>query len=127
MMARSEQSKSPGRFSMALTFQRSLELAGVFSKVQPRLERLHLVEKPKPKRHLRRKVILVASTIAVGALVAGVVRRRRSCWKDGAAGNEVDRQTTSPEQNRLDAEPDAEDKVTDAEFEAQKEEILQGI
>ena len=112
---------------MAITFQRSPELAGVLSKVRPQVERLHLVEKPTPKRHLRRKVILVGSTIAIGALVAGVVCGRRSCWKDAAAGNEDDRQTSSPEQYPLEAEPDGADTATDAEFEAQKEEILQGI
>jgi len=35
------------RFLMALTLQRKLELAGDVSRVQPLLQRLHIVEKPK--------------------------------------------------------------------------------
>jgi hypothetical protein len=101
---------------MALTFQRTLELAGVLSKVQPQLQRLHLVEKPKPKkRHLLRNVVLVGSTIAAGAVVAGVVCRRRGCCKGAAAGNGGDAQASSPEQNTPDAEPDREGPATDAD------------
>jgi hypothetical protein len=113
MMVRAGKSKCPGRFSMALTFQRTLELAGTLSKVRPQLERLHLVEKPQPKkRHLRRNVVLVGGTIAVGALVAGVVWRRRGCRNGAAAGNGGDGQA---EQKPPDAEPDSEGLTAEAD------------
>ena len=45
------------RLSVALTLQRKLELAGDLAKVQPLLQRLHLMEKPKKRfggrRHSR--------------------------------------------------------------------------
>ena len=63
---------------MALTLQRKLELAGDLSKVQPLLQRLHVLRKPKPKqRHLVRNVILVSTAIGVSAVVLGAVLRRR--------------------------------------------------
>ena len=71
---------------MALTFQRKLELAGDLSKLQPLLQRLHIVEKPK-KRHRVRIVIFVSSTIAAGAVVAVVVCRRRGNCCGAVAGN----------------------------------------
>ena len=43
---------------MALTLQRKLELAGALSKVQPQLQRLHLLPEPK-KRHRKRNAILI--------------------------------------------------------------------
>ena len=52
---------------MALSLQRKLELAGELSKVQPPLQRLHLLEKPK-RRHRVRNVILVSSAIGAGAV-----------------------------------------------------------
>ena len=51
---------------MALTVQRKLELAGDLARVQPLLQRLHLVEKPK-KRFGGRNVILVSGVIAAVA------------------------------------------------------------
>jgi hypothetical protein len=71
---------------MALTLQRKLELAGDLSKVQPLLQRLHIVEKPK-KRHRLRNVVLVGSTIAAGTVIAVVVCRRRGCCKGAVAAN----------------------------------------
>jgi hypothetical protein len=72
---------------MALTLQRKLELAGDLSKVQPLLQRLHLVEKPK-KRHRVRNVMLAIGAIGAGAVVAVVAsRRRRGCHNDAVAGS----------------------------------------
>jgi hypothetical protein len=100
---------------MALTFQRTLELSGVLSKVKPQLERLHLVEKSK-KRHLLRNVVLVGSTIAAGAVVAVVVCRRRGCCNGAAAGNGGDAQASSPEQDTPPTpSPDSEGPATDAD------------
>ena len=61
---------------MALTLQNKLELAGELAKVQPLLQRLHIVEKPK-KRYGVRNVVLVSSVIAAVAVVVAVLRRRR--------------------------------------------------
>ena len=54
---------------MALSLQKKLELAGDLAKVQPLLQRLHLVEKPK-QRHRLRNVILVGALIGAVAAVA---------------------------------------------------------
>ncbi len=92
---------------MALTLQRKLELAGALSKLQPQLRRLHIVEQPKPKkRHLPRTVILVGSAIAAGAVVAGVVCRRRGGCHRAVAASGGDAQASSPEQDTPDAAPD---------------------
>lgn len=75
---------------MALTLQRKLELAGDLAKVRPMLQRLHLVEKPKERHHVR-NVILVSSAIGAGALIVVTVLRRRG-RNDGAGlrnGDEV--------------------------------------
>jgi hypothetical protein len=63
---------------LALTIQKKLELAGDLAKVQPLLQRLHLVEKPK-KRFGGRTVILVSGVVgAIAIALAAVsVRRRR--------------------------------------------------
>lgn len=61
---------------MAITLQRKLELAGALSRVQPELQRLHLLPRPR-KRNRLRNVVLVASVIAAGAAVAVVVLRHR--------------------------------------------------
>ncbi len=90
---------------MALTLQRKLELAGALSKVQPLLQRLHILEKPK---HRRRNRILVVSTIAAGAVVAAVAYRRRGCRADTVAAS-GDPQAGSPEQT----EPGREGSVPD--------------
>jgi hypothetical protein len=87
---------------MALTLQRKLELAGALSKVQPQLQRLHLVEKPK-KRHLVRNAILVGSAIAACAVVAVAVCRRRGCCSGAVVASRGDAQAGSPEQNAPDA------------------------
>ena len=42
---------------MALTLQKKLELAGALSKVQPQLQRLHLLPEPK-KSHRKRNILL---------------------------------------------------------------------
>jgi len=61
---------------MALTLQRKLELAGDLSKVQPLLQRLHLMEKPR-KRHRVRNVILVGAALGGVAVVLVSLRRGR--------------------------------------------------
>ena len=61
---------------MALTVQWKLELAGDLAKVQPLLQRLHLVEKPK-KRFGGRNVVLVISAIGAVTVVAVLWRRAR--------------------------------------------------
>jgi hypothetical protein len=76
---------------MAFTLQRKLELAGILSQVQPQLQRLHIVEKPK-ERHLLRNVALVGSAIAAGAIVAVVVFRSRRCRDRAVAGAGADAQ-----------------------------------
>ena len=71
---------------MALTLQRKLELAGDLAKVQPLLQRLRIVEKPKQRHHVR-NVILVSSAISALAVVVFVVRGRRGCDNGAAADN----------------------------------------
>ena len=74
---------------MALSLQKKLELAGDLAKVQPLLQRLHLVEQPKP-RHRLRNVLLVGALIGAIAAVALAMSSRR-CRPGGAAvGNEGD-------------------------------------
>jgi hypothetical protein len=68
---------------MALSLQKKLELAGDLAKVQPLLQRLHLVEKPK-QRHRVRKVILVSSAISAVVILVAVARGRRACRADKA-------------------------------------------
>ena len=80
---------------MALTLQRKLELAGDLAKVQPMLQRLHLVEKPK-KRHRVRNVMVVTSAIGAGAVVAVVLCSRRCCRNGDVAGNGGYEQASSP-------------------------------
>jgi hypothetical protein len=104
----------PGRFQMALTLQKKLELAGALSKVQPQLQRLHIVEKPK-QRHVLRNVILIGSTIAVGAVVAVAVCRRRACCGGAVAGNAGDAKASSPEQGTPEAEPHWDGPAIDAD------------
>ena len=61
---------------MALTLQRKLELAGDLAKVQPALQRLHIVA-PK-KRFGGFKVVIVVSVVgAVALAVAAVAVRKR--------------------------------------------------
>ena len=71
---------------MALTLQRKLELAGDLSRVQPLLRRLHVVEKPKQRHHVR-NVILASSVIAAGVAVLVVGGHRLGCKKDAAVLN----------------------------------------
>ena len=81
---------------MALTLQKKLELAGDLAKVQPLLQRLHVVEKPK-KRFGGRNVILVMSAIgAVALALAAVAIRSRLRGPDGAVAGEADVQAESP-------------------------------
>ena len=80
---------------MALTLQKKLELAGDLAKVQPLLQRLHLVEKPK-QRHRVRKVILVTSAIGAVAVVVIAMRRSRCCRNGDVAGNGGFEQASSP-------------------------------
>ena len=123
---------------MALTLQSELE-----SKMQPRLQRLQIVEKrrkhhhlrsavfvgsmigawlqrlrivEKPKkRHLLRNAVVVGSTIGAAALVAVVVWRRRGTHSAAAAGDREDAQAGSPEQTTPDVGPDWEGPATDAD------------
>lgn len=73
---------------MALTLQRKLELAGDLAKVQPLLQRLRIVEKPK-ERHGVRNVILASSVIGAVVLAAVAVLRRRARL-DAASADEGD-------------------------------------
>lgn len=97
---------------MALTLQSGLELAGGLPKVQPQLQRLHIVEKPK-KRHVLRNAVFVGSTIAGGAFVAVFVCRRRGWCSGAVAGDEGDAQASVPEQEPSDVAPDWEGQATD--------------
>lgn len=83
---------------MAFTLQRKLELAGALSKVQPELQRLHLLRKRKKKHRLRNVILAGSGAIAVGAIVAVVVFRRRGCCNDAVAGNGGEAQFSPPEQ-----------------------------
>lgn len=65
-------------YSVGLSLQRKLELAGELAKVQPLLLRLHLIEKPKKRRPVRR-LILAGSVIAVGTVLAAAVFGRQRC------------------------------------------------
>jgi hypothetical protein len=71
---------------MALTLQRKLELAGDLSKVQPLLQKLHILEKPK-KRNRVRNLILVSSAIGAGTVAVVVVHRRRGHHHGAVDGN----------------------------------------
>ncbi len=68
---------------MGLSLQKKLELAGALSKVQPELQRLHLVRKPKKRRGLRTAVIATCA-FAVGTAVAAVIVLRRRALQDDA-------------------------------------------
>ena len=83
---------------MALSLQKKLELAGDLAKVQPLLQRLHLMEKPKP-RHRLRNAILVGALIGAVAAVAVAMSSRR-CRPGGTmVADDVDAQadTTAEE------------------------------
>jgi hypothetical protein len=71
-------------YSVGLSLQRKLELAGELAKVQPLLLRLHLIEKPK-KRNPVRTLIVVGSVIALVAVVATVVFGRKRSRPSGPA------------------------------------------
>ena len=90
---------------MALSLQKKLELAGDLAKVQPLLQRLHLVEKPKP-RHRVRNVILVSSAISAVAILVAVARGRRACRADKAGVAEsFSEQAGFPSPEALPTEP----------------------
>jgi hypothetical protein len=100
-----------GRFVVALTFRRRLELAWFLSKVESHLQRLHLLKKP--KRHVARDVALVGSTFAAGVVVAGVVCGRRGWSRGASAVNGGGAPAASSE--RPAAEPDWEVTAADAD------------
>ena len=84
----------------ALTLQKKLELAGYLSRVQPLMQLLHRLEKPKA-RHGVRSVFLVSSVIGVG-VVAGVVVLRRRRRPNGAVTDDSDySQADSPNEDAL--------------------------
>ena len=72
---------------MALSLQRKLELAGDLAKVQPLLQRLHILEKPEPKRHRVRNGLLAIGAIAAVVAVIGFVGRRRFCQDSAGPGD----------------------------------------
>ena len=90
---------------IALTLQKKLELAGALSKVQPQLQRLHLLPQP-TKSHRRRNVILIGSAIAVAAVVAAGMLRRRGGSSDGLPEIDWETQAGFPAQDALADEPD---------------------
>ena len=91
---------------MAISLQRQLALASVFSKVESQLQRLHLLETPKPKkRRFLRTGVLLVSTFAAGVVVAGVVCGRRGFSRGASAGNGGDTLSSSPEPHAPAAEP----------------------
>lgn len=90
-------------------------MAGALSKVQPELQRLHLLRKPK-KRHRLRNVVLLGSAIAVGAAAAVVVLRRRGGQNDEAiAWNGGESADGSPTQDAPYTEPDSEGSAIDVD------------
>ena len=89
---------------MALLPRRTLELAGISSKVQ--LQRLHLVKNRK-QRHLVRNAVLAGGVIAAGTVAAAAVAfRKRGCGHAPGAGN-GEREGSAAE-STPDTEPDRE-------------------
>jgi hypothetical protein len=84
------------RVLMALTPQKKLELAGDLARVQPLLQLLRRLEKPK-HRHGVRSVILVS--IGVGALAAIAVLRRRGRLNDAVTDDSDYSQADSPNED----------------------------
>jgi hypothetical protein len=75
---------------MALTLQKKLELAGALSKVQPQLQRLHLLPEPKKRHRLRNAILLGGVAIAIGAVVVAGALRRRGGSGDAMAESDGD-------------------------------------
>ena len=84
---------------MALSLQRKLELAGDLAKVQPLLQRLHLVEKPKQSHRLRNGILVGALIAAVAAVALAMSRRCRP--EASAAGDGDDAVVGSPAEEAL--------------------------
>ena len=84
---------------MALTLQRKLELAGALSKVQPQLQRLHLLPEPKKSHRLRNAILFGSAAIAVAAVVTAAVVRRRGGCKDALLDSDGEAQFSSWEQD----------------------------
>jgi hypothetical protein len=80
---------------LALTLQRKLELAGDLAKVQPLLQRLLLMEKP--KKRFGGRVVLVTSVVGAVtvALAAVAVLRRRGRLAGELVGDGDDPQADS--------------------------------
>jgi hypothetical protein len=75
---------------LAVTLQKKLELAGDLAKVQPLLQRLRIVEKPK-ERHGVRNVVLVSGVIGAVTLALAVVAvLRRRARLDAVIADEAD-------------------------------------
>ena len=77
---------------MALSLQRKLELAGDLAKVQPLLQRLHLMEQPKQSHRLR-NVLLVGALVGAIAAVALAMSSRRCRPDEAAVEDGVDAET----------------------------------
>jgi hypothetical protein len=99
---------------VAISLQRKLELAGALSKVQPELQRLHLLPEPK-KRHRLRNAVLVGSAIAAGAAVAVVLLRRRGGHDEAMAWNGGEASDGSPTQDAPETEADSGEPAIDAD------------
>lgn len=86
---------------MALTLQRKLELAGDLAKVQPLLQRLHLMEKP--KKRFGGRVVLVSGVIGAitVSLAAVAVLRRRGRLAGDLVGDGDDSQADSVYEDAL--------------------------
>ncbi len=92
---------------MGLTLQRKLELAGDLARVQPFLQRLHLVEKPKERHPVRNAILVISAIVAVGAAVA-VVLRRLDCQRSADTGSEESGQTDLPSESSPETQFDFE-------------------
>jgi hypothetical protein len=127
---------------MALTLQSGLDLAGDLAKVQPRLVRFRVAEKPKKrhllrdavsvgttlaallrrlriaekptKRHRLRNVVFVGSAITAGAIAAAVMCRRRGWCRGTQAADREDAQAY-PERTTPDIAPDGNGPATDTD------------
>jgi len=90
---------------MGLTLKRKLEGAGDLARVQPFLQRLHLVEKPKERHPVRNAIVVISALVTIGAALA-VAFRRAGCRRSADNGSEESGQTDLLTENIPDTQSD---------------------